>query len=76
MITENLGNRHNIQQQTTIWPFISTLKEQAEVDDIFSKIKIYMWEHTELYSHRFKCIYFVSNIRTRVCPARLSKYYN
>lgn len=70
MIMENLGNQQSIQQPITIWPFISVLKAQVEVDAIFSKVIIGVWEHIELYSHRLKYVYFVSDTRTRACTSR------
>ena len=44
--------------------------KHAEVAAIFSKIKIYVWEHTELCSHRLKCVYFVSDIKTKASTSR------
>jgi len=56
-------------QPKLIYIYIYIVKH-AEVAAIFSKIKIYVWEHTELCSHRLKCVYFVSDIKTKASTSR------
>ena len=57
------------------WPSTASINffflvKHAEVVAIFSKIKIYVWKHTELYSHRLKYVYFISDIKTKASTSR------